>query len=138
MNFTVRVGSILLGALLFLLLGDTTRADDEKDALKAKSVWKGKIRQGADVFPATIYVNEREKDRIRGEVHFASGGKLPKLIFQGNVIEGGKVAWITDKKEGNVTFPGLYIGTIKGNTLSGIWQVPSAGQYDTFSVKLAE
>lgn len=101
-------------------------------------MWKGEIRQGTEVFPTTIYINERNKDRIRGEVHFTSDDQLNKLTFHGNVIEGGKVAWITDKKEGSVTFPGLYIGTIKGKTLSGVWQVPSADQYDIFSVKLAE
>jgi hypothetical protein len=138
MTHTTRVGAILLSIAAIFLVRVAARAGEVKDALKAKTVWKGEIRQGSEVFPATIYVNERDKDRIRGEVHFTSRGELNTLTFQGNVIEGGKVAWITDKKEGNVTFPGLYIGTIKGKTLSGVWQVPSAGQYDTFSVKLAE
>jgi len=121
-----------------LVVGIAAHAGDEKDVLKARTVWKGEIRQGSGAFPATMYIHERDGDRIRGEIHFTSRDELCKLTFQGNVIEGGKVAWITDKKEGSVTFPGLYVGTIKGTTLSGVWQVPSAGQYDTFSVKLAE
>ena len=137
---TFGVASVLcLAALLVAgISGNTAGADDEKDALQANTVWKGEIRQGGDTFPATIQITERNKDRIRGEIHFKTDSGLNKLTFQGNVIDGGTVAWITDKKEGNVTHPGLYTGKVKGKTLSGNWQVPSAGQYDTFSVKLAE
>ena len=110
-----------------------------KDPVQAKTVWKGEIRQDDEVFPATVYINERDKERIQGEVHFESrGGELCKLTFRGNVVDRQTVVWITDKKEGNVTFPGLYIGKVEGKTISGTWQVPSAEQYDRFSVKLAE
>ena len=71
-------------------------------------------------------------------MHFKFGGELCQLTFQGNVVDGRTVVWITDKKAGNVTFPGLYIGKVEGKTISGTWQVPSANQYDRFSVKLAE
>ena len=114
------------------------RAADEKDLVQPKTVWKGEIRQDGDVFPATIYINERDKERIKGEVHFKADGELFKLTFQGNVVGRDTVVWITDKKEGNVTFPGLYIGKVQGKTISGSWQVPSAMQYDRFSVTLAE
>jgi hypothetical protein len=120
------------------MFGNAARGDDEKDPLRADTVWKGEIRQGTETFPTTIFIQQRDKDRIRGEIHFKTESGLNKLTFQGNVVEGRTVAWITDKKEGNVTYPGLYTGTIKGKTLSGNWQVPSAGQYDTFAVKLAE
>jgi hypothetical protein len=120
-------------------VGGVARGADEKDPLRADTVWKGEIHQGTEVLTTTIYIKERDKDRIRGEIHFKSPrGNLAKLTFQGNVVDGRTVAWITDKKEGNVTYPGLYIGTIKEKTLSGVWQVPSDGQYDTFSVELAE
>jgi hypothetical protein len=109
-----------------------------KNPLQANTVWKGEIRQRTKVFPTTIYINERNNEHIRGEIHFKTERGLYKLTFQGNVVEGRTVAWITDKKEGLVTFPGLYIGTIKGKSIAGVWQVPSAGQYDTFSVKLVE
>ena len=114
------------------------RAADDKDPVQPKSVWKGEIRQEGQVFPAAIFINERDEDRIKGEVNFKFNGELCKLTFQGNVVDGHTVVWITDKKEGNVTFPGLYIGKIEGRTLSGTWQVPGAKQYDRFSVKLAE
>ena len=114
------------------------QAAEKNDPLPINSVWKGTINQGPTAFPATIYIKERDKDRVRGEIHFQVGGATNKLTFQGNVIDGRAVAWITDKKEGAVTFPGLYTGTLRENSLSGIWQVPSAGQYDTFTVKLAQ
>jgi hypothetical protein len=107
-----------------------------KDPVQPKTVWKGEIHQEGEVFPTTIYVNDRDKDRIKGEIHFKTQGGLCQLTFQGNVIDGRTVAWITDKKEGEVTFPGLYIGKIDGSSITGVWQVPSAQQYDRFSVKL--
>src|SRR5262245_38166826 len=133
-----RLSAVLLAITAIFLVDVAARGGDAKDPLQAKSVWRGEIRQDAEVFPTIIFIHQRDKDRIKGEIQFTSDGELHKLTFEGNVLEGGKVAWITDKKEGSVTFPGLYIGTIKGKTLSGVWQVPSAGQYDTFSVKLAD
>ena len=137
---TIRLAFVLSLAMVCLqgAVGGIARGGEEKDPLAANTVWKGEIRQGTEVFPTTIYIKERDKDRIRGEIHFKTDRGVNKLTFQGNVVEGRTVAWITDKKEGTVTFPGLYIGTLKGKSLSGVWQVPSAGQYDTFSVKLAE
>jgi len=134
------VGTLVLvaaGGSLLRTQGKTWAADD-KDPVQPKTVWKGEIRQDNEVFPTTIYFNSRVKDRIKGEVHFKRDGDLQKLTFEGNVVDGRTVVWITDKKEGDVTFPGLYIGKVKGKTISGTWQVPSAKQYDRFAVKLAE
>jgi hypothetical protein len=133
MNETIR--ALMLAACL---TGIVTRAQagDKKDPLLANTVWTGEIRQGTDAFPTTIYIQARDKDRVRGEIHFKIDGALNKLTFQGNVIGGHSFAWITDKKEGSVTYPGLYTGTINKDALSGTWQVPSAGQYDTFAVKM--
>jgi hypothetical protein len=111
---------------------------EHTDPLQMNSVWSGEIHQGTAVFRTTIYILGRDKDRVRGEIHFQTTGGLNKLTFQGNIVDGHTVAWITDKKEGAVTFPGLYVGTLKENSVSGIWQVPSAGQYDTFAVTLKE
>lgn len=111
-------------------------AQDASDALQAQTIWKGEIRQGSQSFPTTIYVVSRTNDRVRGEIDFTvPGGGLDKLSFQGNVIEGRIVTWITDKIAGNVTYPGLYFGVISNNSINGTWQVPSAGQYDSFSVQ---
>jgi hypothetical protein len=112
--------------------------EEPTDLIKPRSAWKGQIRQGDSTFPATVHFSEREKDRVRGEVHFQGSDGWCQLTFQGNVIEGQHVAWITNRKAGNVTYPGLYIGKIEGKSITGVWQVPSAGQYDTFSVKLAD
>ncbi|HUS24609.1 MAG TPA: hypothetical protein VM369_06650 [Candidatus Binatia bacterium] len=108
------------------------------DPLQPNSVWRGEIRQGSAAFATTIYIKARDQDRVRGEIHFKVGDAVNKLTFQGDVIEGRTVAWITDRKEGAVTYPGLYVGTLSENTLSGTWQVPSAKQYDRFTVKLAQ
>ena len=109
-----------------------------QDPLRQGSRWKGEILQGNQTFPTTIYISNRSGERIKGEIDFTTSSGLSKLTFQGNIIDRNTVAWITDKKEGNVTYPGLYVGKISGNQISGIWQVPSAGQYDRFTVTLAE
>jgi hypothetical protein len=87
-------------------------------------------------FPTTIYILYRNGNRIKGEIDFNIPSGLGKLTFQGNVIDNNMVVWITDKKEGNVTYPGFYFGKISGNQITGTWQVPSASQYDRFSVTL--
>jgi hypothetical protein len=138
MRRVVAVGVAVLVAGAVPLTYQESRAGDDKGSVQAKTVWKGEIRQDGEVFPATVYINDRDKGRIKGEVHFESNGELHKLTFQGNVVDRQTVVWITDKKEGNVTSPGLYIGKVEGKTISGVWQVPSANQYDRFSVKLAE
>lgn len=64
-------------------------------------------------------------------------GEQLALSFQGGerIVAGERiVVWITDRQSGNVTFPGLYIGQVNGDTLSGTWEVPSVGQFDTFEV----
>jgi hypothetical protein len=110
---------------------------ENSDLIQSRTIWKGKIQQGAEIFPATIFIQARNGDRLKGEIHFGAMSNPNKLTFQGNVIDSKTVVWITDKKEGNVTFPGLYIGKINGSSIKGVWQVPSANQYDLFSVKLA-
>ncbi len=120
----------------FLLIAVPATAQQAQDLIRAGSRWQGEILQGNQRFPTTILVTERTGERIRGEVHFSVGSRLNKLTFQGNVIDNSTVIWITDKKEGNVTYPGLYLGKVNGNQISGIWQVPSAGQYDRFVVTL--
>lgn len=133
-----RIAARLLPAMVCacLLAGDG-RAD-ELNSLQPDTVWKGEIDQGNGSFPTTIYIQHREKDRIKGEIDFQTTNGLNKLAFQGNVIGGDTVVWITDKLAGNVTYPGLYIGKIDGNRISGTWQVPSVGQYDQFSVSLVQ
>jgi hypothetical protein len=135
----VSVLALLPASGIVALTPQKAWADDEKDPVQPKTVWKGEIRQEGEDFPATIYINGRDNERIKGEVHFQDWhGDECKLTFHGNVVDRQTVVWITDKKEGNGTFPGLYIGKVKGDTISGTWQVPSAKQYDRFSVKLAE
>lgn len=128
-------------AILLLSLGFTAYAVQTatwKDAFVPKTEWEGEIRQGDSSFPATIYVQTRMNDRIRGEIHFKVGDTVSKLYFSGSVIDGNRIAWITAKKEGDVTVPGLYIGALKGKTLNGTWEVPSVGQYDTFTATLKQ
>jgi hypothetical protein len=113
-------------------------AGNGKDSFQAQTVWKGEIRQDGQIFPTMIYVTSRNGARVRGEIHFRTSSGLCKLTFQGNVVDGRRVVWITDKKSGNVTYPGLYLGKIEGNRITGVWQVPSADQYDSFSVSLSQ
>lgn len=64
-------------------------------------------------------------------------GRTGVLTFEGMIV-GDQVSWITDKKRGDVTFPGLYVGTLKEDSLTGIWRVPSFGQRDKFELKRME
>src|SRR5262245_35993230 len=127
-------GSLVVLLTSSILVSSPALADKPADALQAGTEWVGAIRQGSDEFPTTIYILERSRERIRGEIHFMVGDAEGVLTFQGQVIDGHTVAWITDKKSGNVSYPGLYLGTLKDDTLAGTWQVPSAGQYDGFSL----
>jgi hypothetical protein len=108
----------------------------ETDSVRANTAWKGEIRQGARAFPATIQILARNGNRIRGEIDFVCGSNRCELTFQGDVVDATTVVWITGKKAGPVTVPGLYFGKVDGKRLSGTWQVPTAGQYDHFSVQL--
>jgi hypothetical protein len=143
-TYEMRHGILLSAVVLAAVVGTVfplqqkALADNENSPIQPNTVWKGEIRQDRDAFPAAIYFQSRDKDRIKGEVHFTFQGDTCKLTFEGNVVDGRTVVWITDKKEGNVTFPGLYIGKVEGKTITGTWQVPSAKQYDRFSVTLAE
>lgn len=124
---------------LLLAIALACRADivsaQQADALQQGTIWQGSIHQGADAFPTTISITGRTGERITGEIQFSVGdGAANVLTFQGNVVDAGTVTWITDRKAGNVTYPGLYIGKVAGNRISGVWQVPSAGQYDRFDV----
>src|SRR5688572_20930255 len=111
--------ALLAASAMVALTWHPAGAADEKDPLQPKTVWKGQIHQDGDAFPATIHITERDKERIKGEVHFQPGEELCKLTFEGNVVDRQTVVWITDKKEGNVTFPGLYVGKVEGKTISG-------------------
>jgi hypothetical protein len=131
------VAWVLTAAAMAVLLADGVSASD-LDLLQPDTIWKGEILQGGAAFATTIFIQNRESDRIKGEIDFEVEHEFYKLTFQGNVIGDDLVVWITDKLSGNVTYPGLYIGKVVGNQISGTWQVPSAGQYDQFSVSLVQ
>jgi hypothetical protein len=131
-----------ISVCLLLAIALACRADivsaQQADTLQQGTIWQGSIHQGEDVFPATISIMGRTGDRITGEIQFSVGDSAARVLtFQGNVVDAGTVTWITDRKAGNVTYPGLYIGKIAGNRITGVWQVPSAGQYDRFEVSRA-
>jgi hypothetical protein len=135
------VSRVLVAALIacFILCGGLCASSQAQgsDTLQAKSVWKGVILQDDQAFATTIYVETRNGERLTGEIDFVAQDVVKKLTFEGSVADHDIVAWITDKKEGEVTFPGLYIGKISGDQLSGTWQVPSAKQFGRFSVQRA-
>ena len=137
LNGRLVVARLLVAMTMVGWLAGTSRAGGE-DPVQPDTVWKGEIYQGNNSFAATVHVQQRESDRIKGEIDFATNGGLNKLAFQGNIVGGDVVVWITDKIAGNVTYPGLYIGKIEGDKISGTWQVPSAGQYDQFSLSLVQ
>src|ERR1044072_242653 len=62
-------------------------AGDGNDPIQPKTIWTGEIRQEGEVFSATIYITERGRERIKGEVHFQAADELCKLTFQGNVVD---------------------------------------------------
>ena len=127
--------SICLVAMLGVLFYPGRATAQQVDPLQQATVWRGSIYQGNAAYPATITILTRSADRITGEIQLVLGdGAQNILVFQGNVIGADTVVWITDRKTGNVTSPGLYFGHIVGDRLTGVWQVPSVGQYDRFEV----
>ena len=127
--------SFFLLFVLALASGADSAFSQQPDALQQGTVWQGSIHQGEEAFPTTITIAGRIGDRITGEIRFSVGsGPANVLAFEGNVVDAHTVVWITDRRSGNVTYPGLYFGQIAGNRIAGVWQVPSAGQYDRFDV----
>jgi hypothetical protein len=118
-----------------LLMVTYTAAPQAAGAVQSNTVWKGEITQETQTFPAVISIDERSGDLIKGKVDFMTSQGVGKLVFEGTVVDGSIVVWMTDKLEGNVTYPGLYIGKLDANRISGTWSVPSAKQYGRFSVK---
>jgi hypothetical protein len=130
-----------IGAVFVLVVLSFGAAAETADPFAKDSVWTGTIAQGAERFPATITIKAADMGRVAGEIRFTIGAAEAKLSFQGALrnVKGQKiVVWITDKKAGEVTYPGLYVASLSGKTLAGTWEVPSAGQFDTFSVTLQE
>lgn len=133
--------SIILCFFTIALSAAAVALADEASPFAKATVWKGSITQGTTSFPATFNIEPVRAGRLRGEITFSIDGTTMKLAFQGALRNAGGqriVAIITDKVLGDVTYPGLYVGSVQGNTLAGTWEVPSAGQFDTFAVKLVE
>jgi hypothetical protein len=112
----------------------TMRTDS--DPVQPNTVWEGIIKQDDQDYPTTIYIKERLRNNIKGEIHFIGQMGVGQLSFEGTVTDGRTVSWITDRIRGNVTFPGLYTGKVENNMITGEWRVPRWNQYDRFSVKL--
>lgn len=130
--------SLLVAAAL--PLAAPAQGEEANPFLRA-TVWTGSIAQGSDRFPATFRIAPIEDARLKGEIVFSIDGTEMKLSFQGALRKAGGqriVAFITDKVSGDVTYPGLYVGSVQGNVLAGTWEVPSAGQFDTFAVTLVK
>lgn len=102
-----------------------------------RTLWQGHIRQGEECFAASVVIWERGEERVEGEIRFTSPMGESQLTFEGRVVDRNTIVWITDKKDGPVTYPGLYVGRIDGDHISGTWQVPSANQYDRFALERA-
>lgn len=133
--------SIVLFFFTIILSAVSLASSAEANPFARSTIWKGSITQGTTTFPATFNIEPVHEGRLKGEITFSIDGNKMKLAFQGALRNvGGQriVAIITDKVSGDVTYPGLYVGSVQGNTLAGTWEVPSAGQFDTFAVKLVE
>src|SRR5262249_25480200 len=113
-------------------------APTSSDPVQPDTVWVGTIQQGGRALHTTIRITGRIKSNITGHIHFKGRAGAGRLSFEGTVTDGRIISWITDRLEGEVTFPGLYIGRIENDTIEGEWRVPSWKQYDRFSVKLVK
>jgi hypothetical protein len=135
------VAEMVVIAMVSLVLGLSVSSASEpknRDRLSAGSVWKGVCFQGDRVFGIQVKITKRTANDLWGEIDLDfRDGCAGKLTFEG-MVEGDRVSWITDKKAGDVTFPGLYVGTLEGKSLSGVWRVPTFRQRDKFVLKLEE
>jgi hypothetical protein len=107
------------------------------DALQANTVWNTTIEQDGRGFPATITILRRTGERIQGEIQFFNADGEAVLSFDGTV-RGKSVVWKTNKNKGSVTYPGNYVATLDGKTVSGTWEVPSVPHGGRFTMTLAE
>lgn len=72
-------------------------ASNIEDPVRAETIWRGEVRQGTNIIPATLYFTERDDDRIKGELHIEIRGQINKFTLQGNIVDQRTVVWITDK-----------------------------------------
>jgi hypothetical protein len=104
----------------------------EEHSEVAPSVWTGHIRQDDESFPTTVFMWERDEGLLEGEIYFTTPEGLCELTFAGRIVDENTLVWITDRKTGDVTYPGLYVSKLDGHRIVGTWQVPSANQCDQF------
>jgi hypothetical protein len=125
--------AVLITAIWFVRSGHAISA--EQDAIEAGSKWSGEIKQDQQTFTAAVLFTVRNSDRVAGEVEFKTSSGVGRLSLHGNVLESNTVVWMTNRIDGNVTYPGLYIGKLDGDVIRGTWQVPSAAQYGRFTLR---
>jgi uncharacterized protein (TIGR02996 family) len=101
------------------------------DPLQAATTWKGQVEQNSRIFPTRMQVRRREGNFITGEMRCQFESGAGEWTYEG-VVMGPHVAYVTDRKSGSVTYPGLYLGRLDGVKFTGRWRVPSFSQEGDF------
>jgi uncharacterized protein (TIGR02996 family) len=95
--------------------------------------WRGEVEQDGRIFPTLMRVFRRRGNVIEGDMRCKFDvDRFGRFSYDGVVI-GPYVAFVTDRKSGTVSYPGLYIGRIEEETIKGWWQVPCYFQKGEFS-----
>jgi hypothetical protein len=95
------------------------------DLIQTHAVWQCWVEQDQRVFPGTLTILERRGADFRGEMKLDFGNhRWGQYTFHGEMND-GHMAFLTDRKAGAVTFPGLYVGKVKGRSIIGTWRVPT-------------
>jgi uncharacterized protein (TIGR02996 family) len=129
-------------ALVVFLGAELTAAAD--DGFEAGAVWQGQLRQRkfrllTARIRTTWTVLQRQGNVFTGEM--AQRQQLlvtveGKFSFAGAVLCGRLLAFVTDRLEGPVMTPGLYLARREGDALEGTWRVPLYRDQGTFRLTL--
>ena len=101
-----------------------------RDRLDERSVWRGRLHQGAHALPTVWDVRERRGNSFKGDMAqdfsaqfgFRAEGRF---WFEGVTVCGRQLVFVTDRREGLAAGPGVYLAKLAGDTLEGEWRLSS-------------
>jgi uncharacterized protein (TIGR02996 family) len=127
-------------ATLAYLVADV--ASPGQDMVQPGSRWHGELNQPPYAFPTVLTISTRRGNVFTGEMSqdfsaLYGTAVSGRFYFEGAVLAGRVVAFITNRVERAGIFPGLYIANLsrKNRALAGTWRVPRYDLEGTFALE---
>jgi hypothetical protein len=120
------------GTAWLLFLHADLRVAVGSDPFVVGARFRGTVEQDVSVFPSEFRITGRRGNRVEGQQKCRFRHGTGRWSFSGIVLA-NRIAYVTDRLSGYVTYPGLYQGEFAGDVAMGSWQVPSYYQGGTFS-----